>query len=180
MDWKTDLEELRREKDAFFKNEPDSPLSDALREGFVALPYWPPGDRYRVEAKVERLKDRTPIAMEVSKGQSRAMVKAAVLSFELDGAPLQLIAYQAARPSHFAVHAEPFFVPFRDATSGDGSYGAGRYLDLEDGGGPTVTLDFNSAYSPYCAYSDQYSCPLPPRENWLAVRIEAGERELPK
>ena len=69
------------------------------------------------------------------------------------------------------------FVPFRDATSGSGSYGAGRYLDLEPEDDGTYALDFNLAYNPWCAYAPQYSCPLPPRENWLTFAINAGEKD---
>jgi uncharacterized protein (DUF1684 family) len=68
------------------------------------------------------------------------------------------------------------FLPFRDATSGRETYGGGRYLDIQPNDDGTVTLDFNLAYSPFCAYSDGYSCALPPTENWMSVRIEAGEK----
>ena len=73
---------------------------------------------------------------------------------------------------------ETLFVPFRDATSGQTTYGAGRYLDAPLVG-EQVTLDFNRAYQPYCAYSDAWTCPLPPAENWLRVKVEAGEK-LPR
>lgn len=69
------------------------------------------------------------------------------------------------------------FVPFRDATSGHETYGAGRYLDLEREDDGTYTLDFNVAYNPWCAYAPQFSCPLPPPENWLPFRVEAGEQD---
>jgi len=74
------------------------------------------------------------------------------------------------------------FLPFQDATSGRDTYGAGRYLEVpvleetEDGDPLLVLLDFNYAHHPFCAYNPHYSCPLPPAENRLSVRIEAGER----
>ena len=67
-------------------------------------------------------------------------------------------------------------MPFKDTTNGPETYGAGRYLDLEPLDAGTYDLDFNRAYAPFCAYSPSYSCPLPPRENWLTARITAGER----
>src|SRR5690606_19820929 len=70
------------------------------------------------------------------------------------------------------------FLPFQDETSGNETYGAGRYLDvtaLEDG---RVLLDFNYAYHPFCAYNPSYSCPMPPVENRLPAPIRAGERNL--
>ena len=71
-----------------------------------------------------------------------------------------------------------FFLPFRDATSGSETYGAGRYLDIDPDEDGTVTIDFNMAYNPFCVYSEAYSCPLPPTENWLDVPITAGEKDF--
>ncbi len=68
------------------------------------------------------------------------------------------------------------FIPFRDATSGKETYGAGRYLEVEVNPSGRYVLDFNLAYNPYCAYSDLYICPLPPGENWLRVEIRGGEK----
>ena len=73
---------------------------------------------------------------------------------------------------------DALFLPFADQTTGSESYGAGRYLDPEEEADGTIPLDFNLAYNPYCAYNEQWSCPLPPRENRLAVRIEAGEMKF--
>jgi len=73
------------------------------------------------------------------------------------------------------------FVPFKDATSGKETYGAGRYLDLEPGRdrtqGEKWILDFNQAYNPWCAYSEAYNCPFVPTENWLEAPIYAGEKD---
>jgi uncharacterized protein (DUF1684 family) len=69
-----------------------------------------------------------------------------------------------------------YFVPFADATSADETYGAGRYLELEQHADGMFLADFNLAYNPYCAYSEEYSCPIPPAENRLTVPIRAGEK----
>ena len=72
---------------------------------------------------------------------------------------------------------DELFVPFRDATSGKETYGAGRYLEVESPGPDgRVRVDFNAAYNPYCAYNPDWSCPIPPGENWLSVPIRAGEK----
>jgi hypothetical protein len=69
------------------------------------------------------------------------------------------------------------FIPFRDETCGKESYGGGRYIDCEiPASGDKVMIDFNKAYNPYCAYNHSYSCVIPPEENRLTVRIEAGEK----
>ena len=72
-----------------------------------------------------------------------------------------------------------YFLPFADALAGSETYGAGRYLEPEPAEEGKFLVDFNVAYNPYCAYNDAYVCPLPPRENWLDIRIEAGEKNFP-
>jgi uncharacterized protein (DUF1684 family) len=72
--------------------------------------------------------------------------------------------------------AQELFFIFRDETSGHETYGAGRYLYSELPREGHVTLDFNKAYSPPCAFTRFATCPLPPRQNRLAVRVEAGEK----
>jgi uncharacterized protein (DUF1684 family) len=86
----------------------------------------------------------------------------------IEGEPAQLTIFEDARGG--------LFLPMRDATSGDETYGAGRYLEPDLQGGDRVLVDFNRLYNPYCAYNDQWSCPLPPRENWLRLPVRAGER----
>jgi uncharacterized protein (DUF1684 family) len=71
---------------------------------------------------------------------------------------------------------DELFLPMRDATSGQETYGAGRYLEPELIAQGTVDVDFNYLYNPFCAYNPGYSCPLPPTENWLKVPIRAGEK----
>ena len=68
-------------------------------------------------------------------------------------------------------------MPFVDATSGTETYGAGRYLELEALEDGTFLADFNLAYNPYCAYSEDYSCPIPPAENRISVPVRAGEKQ---
>jgi uncharacterized protein (DUF1684 family) len=88
------------------------------------------------------------------------------------------------RPTRITLFTSPemheLFLPFRDATSGRETYGAGRYLEVDppDADG-RVVVDFNLAYNPYCAYNPDWSCPIPPGENWLDVPIRAGERTFP-
>ena len=91
--------------------------------------------------------------------------------FDVAGEAQRLTALQLANSS-----GDALFVPFKDATNGTETYGAGRYLDLEPMPDGTYDLDFNLAYSPFCAYSPSYSCPLPPPENRLTSRITAGEQ----
>ena len=72
------------------------------------------------------------------------------------------------------------FLPFLDNTNGTTSYGAGRYIDLTIPEGDTIEIDFNTAYNPYCAYNEKYSCPIVPGENYIDADIEAGVKVFAK
>lgn len=75
-------------------------------------------------------------------------------------------------------HGHEMFLPFADATSGEGTYAAGRYLDVQRAHGGSLLVDFNHAYNPYCAYNESWSCPLTPFENRLTVPVRAGEKDF--
>ena len=164
------LTHFRAQKDEFMRQHPQSPLPFEARATFGGLSYFDPAPELRFELPFEPA-DGTEVRVQTSDGQVRTYTRAGVVSFDVDGEPTTLTLYSG--------HGGGYFVPFRDATSGKETYGAGRYLDLEPNGDGTVSLDFNYAYSPYCAYDEAYSCPLPPHENWLRVQIRAGERHPP-
>jgi uncharacterized protein (DUF1684 family) len=164
------LEEQRQGKDEFFARHPQSPLTAEQRRGFKGLRYYDENAALRLRLPLQRAESVEHIIMDTSTGDQRSYVKAGSVRFEVDGEAAEIVLY--ADPDS---GGHEFFVPFRDATSGKETYGAGRYLEaelLEDG---NVDLDFNLSYNPYCAYNDRWSCPLPPIENWLKVPIRAGE-----
>lgn len=166
----------RKEKDYYFKADPDSPIPAALREDFTGLAYFPLDPKYRLRVRLARLPNAEPVTLATSKGIPRPMVRYGSFDFTIDGLAQRLHAYRSVpQPGHDHEVAS-LFVPFRDATSGKESYGAARYLDLEFEPSEAYILDFNLAYNPYCAYSDDYVCPFPPKENWLTVAIRAGEK----
>jgi uncharacterized protein (DUF1684 family) len=167
------LGSYRRSRDAAFAEEAGSPLLPKDRAQFHGLRYFPPDLRYRLEglaAEPYAGQESPAFVMQTSDRQPRPARRVATLRFELDGRPLALHAYAFA-------DSEPgsLFVPFTDGTSGHETYAAGRYLDLEPEDDGSYTLDFNLAYHPLCVYSPFFSCPIPPPENRLPVRIEAGE-----
>lgn len=167
---------LRQEKDEYFRDDHDSPIPQGERATFVGLRYFPPDFALRVEAQVERLPLSEPIVMATSDGSERLYERYGLLHFAVNDQSVLLTAYRTPGDDE-----EPLFIPFRDALAGKETYGAGRYLEVDlpqqhEDGEQHVTLDFNLAYNPYCAYNAYYSCPLPPRENTLSVAIRAGER----
>ena len=123
-------------------------------------------------------RDAEEFEMATYSGITKPYVKYGDLEFELGDTTLQMAIYQSLRLRQMPQYREYLFMPFKDDTNDDTSYGGGRYIDLtisdiQDG---KVKIDFNKAYNPYCAYSDGYNCPVPPRANWLEVKIEAGEQ----
>jgi uncharacterized protein (DUF1684 family) len=170
--WRRALLRIREEKDEFFRLSYDSPLPDSERATFQGLKYFDPDPAFRFETNLHRYEGMESVVMITSKGTRQLFNKAGYFEVAIGGKPVRLQAYQSAE------RADPtLFVPFRDATSGKESYGAARYLDMEVEHNDEYALDFNYAYNPYCAYSEAYVCPLPPRENWLTVEIRAGEKK---
>lgn len=172
--WEEQLEMERRQKDQFFAIHPQSPLSSEDQDRFEGLAYFPPDPDYRFELKLRRHDNSEIITVEDTTGGTREMIRFGEFRFEVHGEQCTLQAYRSD-PAE-----ERLFVPFRDRTNGDETYPAGRYLDLEpeqsrtaDG---TWIVDLNRAYNPWCAYSEDYACPFVLPENWLQVRIPAGEK----
>ncbi len=166
----TDLH--RRSKDEAFRSEPWSPVPQSERRHFQGLLYFPADIAWVLTAKVTPVGRAEPFEMATSTGEPRLQVRAARLDIQTPAGPATLFAYKDAG----GARTSTLFLPFRDATSGKETYGAGRYLDLEETGHSKIEVDFNLAYSPYCAYSEAYSCPLPPAENWLKIAVTAGEK----
>lgn len=167
------LADFRRRRDRAFAEGDGSPLLPEDRAAFHGLRYYGPDLAYRLEGvRPEPYAGSEPatFSMPTSDGQVRQARRIATLRFELGARPLALNAYGFDDSDDGEL-----FVPFVDGTSGHETYGAGRYLDLETEEDGTVVLDFNLAYHPLCVYSPHFSCPLPPAENRLPVRVEAGE-----
>lgn len=164
-----DYVEFRAQKDEFFKTHPHSPIPHHERHDFAGLTYFEPNGSLVLDL-LPAPADGESIRTQTSDGQIREYLRAAIVTFDVDGSEVALtLLSQPGRPG--------YFLPFRDATSGKETYGAGRYLDIEEPDDGMVHIDFNLAYNPYCAYNEAYSCPLPPHENWLQVPIEAGEKD---
>ncbi|TWR30960.1 DUF1684 domain-containing protein [Mucilaginibacter pallidiroseus] len=175
QDYSTQLAQHRRAyKDDFLK-EARSPLKEA---DLPKLRFYDADSTYRVTATVEKLTDQNSFVMPVFSGQGREHIRYAVLKFTLHGRPMQLTVYTNTALASVPQYRDYLFLPFTDTTNGNETYGGGRYIDLREGDikDGKLTLDFNKAYNPYCAYSAGYSCPKPPAENDLNIAIKAGEK----
>jgi len=170
--WRRALLRLRNQKDEFFKNDHNSPFSHSAQGWAGPLKYFDPEPAFRFEVRLDRTTSTDSTMMATSKGSRQLFNRVGHFDISIDGDEVRLFAYQSAERD-----VPHLFIPFRDQTSGGESYGAARYLDLEVEHDDNYALDFNYAYNPYCAYSEEYVCPLPPTENWLKVAIRAGEKK---
>jgi len=170
-DWRSQTEVLRQMKDQQFTRPGLTPLKENDIGAFAGLPYWESDPDYHFVGSISLYQEAQPITIAANHGEPRPGERIGWIDFTLGGQYQQLQVYRLLENE-----AGDFYLPFKDTTSGDESYATGRYLDLQGPQGGPWVLDFNQAYSPYCAYNDTYSCPLTPRENWLQVPVEAGER----
>lgn len=169
----SDLSAYRKQKDAFFKHHFQSPLSAEQKKNFTGLNYFPENDALRFVLPLERYAQPEHVQMQTSKGDVRVYLKVGQIRFAVNGQAVALQVYESED------NPGEYFLPFVDATAPQETYGAGRYLEPEVVGADKLLVDFNLAYNPWCVYAPlKWSCPIPPSENRLTVRIEAGEKNL--
>ena len=162
-------------RDELFRIHPSSPVPEPERPAYPGVPLYPYDASFRILAEVEGAPGE-PRAIASSGEGAIAFERIAVAHFELAGTAQALELYW------LTAYGGGLFVPFRDATSGAGTYGGGRYLldtvkgsDLGVDNGRLV-LDFNFAYNPSCSYDPRWVCPLSPPANRLPLDVTAGER----
>lgn len=166
----SELSEFHQEKNEFFKDHPQSPLTPEQQATFKGLKYYPENHRLRFEVSIQGYPQKEVVAMMTSTGTVQEYRRWGKFDFQVNGRTYTLQVYRSLGEGHF-------FLPFRDATADDETYETGRYLEIERLANGKYLVDFNYAYSPYCAYNDNWTCPLTPAENRLPVRIEAGEKK---
>jgi uncharacterized protein (DUF1684 family) len=167
------LTQFREHKDHYFADGDHSPLSDEQRARFTGLDYFAEDPALAFAVPLGEDKDEVGIGDELelatTDGSTVPFVRAARVTLPIGG---RNIAISVLRD----LDRGRYFVPFRDETAGTETYELGRYLDPREQPDGSLLIDFNYAYNPYCAYGEGWSCPIPPEENVLPVRIEAGER----
>ena len=167
----------RLEREEAFRTNPDSPIPADKRGSFQGLQYYPVDESLKFTVELKRHLHPRQLRLSTNTGEIRSGLRYGYFDFTVEGQACQLQVY---RLDAVEGNGGPnLFIPFRDATSGNETYGSGRYIDLTENTTGIYELDFNRAYNPYCAFNSRYSCPLPPAENVLQVPIQAGEK-LPK
>ena len=172
-DYRLRIKTSRAEKDDYMKSNAESPFKDS-KEAFTGLKYFDPDPKFRISADLELIEDKKMVVLQTSDGKEQRYIEYAYATFTIDDVPCRLLILEVVDNGPFR---GALFLAFADQSSAIETYGAGRYLDVKKTpGAKSITLDFNEAYNPYCAYSNSFSCPFPPKENVLNVLIAAGEK----
>ena len=169
-----EIKEFQVEQNEHYNNKKTSPLSRKERRTFEGHQFYPINLDYVVEAKFVKIAEEDTVEMQTSAGNIKYYRPYAKVYFTIGEEECELTVYQSYRLREIEEFKDYLFIPFRDATSGKTSYGGGRYLDILIPDSNVITLNFNLAYNPYCAYTIGYNCTIPPAENTLSVGIEAG------
>lgn len=168
------VREWRRERDEFFKTHDRSPLSPKKRREFTGLKYYPFNPQYIFNGEIKRyiflINDPQYYATFLTnKGIHKRYIRYGTLNFRMSGEQYTLEIFKS-------ILSDTLFIPFKDKTNGEETYGGGRYIDAEILPGYKMVLDFNLAYNPICVYNNKFFCVLPPKENALEIAIPAGEK----
>jgi hypothetical protein len=165
----------RAEYKVDFLTDARSPLTAA---DTAFLDFFPPDIAFRMPARFERTLQAAPFELPTYSGQKRDYVQFGVLKFEFKGQPQTLNIYQNLKLVKDSTFRDHLFLPFKDLTSNESTYGGGRYLDFRQGDihDGVLMLDFNKCYNPWCAFSDGFNCPIPPAANHLEFMVQAGEK----
>ena len=177
-DYTAKIQHLRAEKDAELKSKKLSPLQKADRKAFDHLNYYPIDEAWNLEVDFAIVENGDTLDMMTSSGKTKQFYVYGRITIYHDGKRESLFAYNRIWPEGYVSEYPPsLFIPFKDHTTGNETYGGGRYLDIDiPAESGLINLDFNLCYNPYCAYGDGFSCPLPPDANDLDFEVKAGEK----
>jgi len=165
----------RAEADKEFGDSSTSILPLEMVLNFKHLNYFKPTPAYNVMADFNKEIGKE-FYMTTSAGKKKKFRQYGILSFEIEGKSFTLPIYQNIKLMENEKYKDYIFIPFTDLTNGKDTYGGGRYIEAKKPTGNTYNLDFNYSFNPYCHYTTGYNCPIPPKENFLDIRIEAGEK----
>ncbi len=163
-----DVLKIRSDKDEAFKSGEESPIKD--KATFKGLNYYTFNKDYIVDFVLEKAEKAKTMELKMTDGTTEKLILFGKIKGEIGGFTVSLVLYQHEDGN--------FFLPFKDKTAPTETYGGGRFLDLPltNVKNNRLRVDFNLAYNPYCAYNEDFACPIPPAENTLPIRIEAGEK----
>ena len=175
--------EYQQKLNASYKDATTSPLKKKDLKNFNGLDFFAVDSSFIVTANLTRIENAPVFEMATTTDRKPLYKEYGLLRFNINGQDLELTIYQSQDDLRDEKYKVYLFLPFTDNTSGNESYGGGRYMDvmitdIKDDN--TIELNFNNTYNPYCAYNDDYSCPLTPRKNHIDIEIKAGIKAFKK
>ena len=179
--FKKEIKKHRKHYKKEFAEDARSPFYKKEKE-MKHMKFYKPDIKYRMEATFAFTPTAKPFDMATYSGITRPYVKYGIATVVLDGKTLQVNVYQNLQLREMEEYKEYLFIPFKDNTNSESTYGGGRYIDISmsDIKNGKVIIDFNKCYNPWCAFSDGYNCPVPPIENHFDIEILAGEKSFAK
>src|SRR3970282_1520025 len=155
------------------KNNPDSPFNFKGKIHFVPLKYYDPSPDFVFKSKLFEYDMKDTIIIFGTKGEERKVVRYGFVTLDYKGDKYKINVYEGVSKTGEMYYS----IWFTDKTTGEVTYGVGRYIDFEIHPDKdfNYTVDFNLAYNPYCAYSPEYSCAIPTKEDYIDLAVEAGE-----
>lgn len=174
-----DIIKFQQKLNEEFRDPETSPLPDKYRKDFEGLDFFIPDTSYVIEAKLIRTPQAIPFMMPTTTDRKSEKVVYGIAYFNLNGKARQLEIYHSKK--RIVDDDEDYlFLPFTDLSNGEETYTGGRYISLSIPKTDAITIDFNRAYNPYCAYNNKYSCPIVPSVNHLDTQILAGVKDFKK
>lgn len=175
-DYKKTIEHIRTQHDNYMRNNPNSPFNAKGEVEFHPLNYYEPDMDFIFKSKLTEYDTKDTVVVQGTKGEEREMILYGYLTINYENETHKLKVYEGRTPNGEKYHS----IWFTDETTNDETYGVGRYLNFRLMNDPdnVYTIDFNAAYNPYCAYSSDYSCAIPRKEDHLNFAVEAGEKKF--
>lgn len=172
--------EFQKQINSEYKDATISPLKEKDKKTFTGLDFFDFDKGFVVTATLERTPNTEYFGMKTSTDRISEERIFGILHFEFNRKKYRLNVYQGKDLMKTAGFEDYLFLPFLDNTNGEETYGGGRYIDLRIPKGDSIVIDFNTAYNPYCAYNEKYSCPIVPLENYIDLKVEAGVKAFKK
>jgi len=174
----TKIEKYRTEKNEEMKNDPSSPFNKKGKVEFHDLNYFDVDPSFVFKSMLYEYEPKDTVIIYGTKGEPRKVVRYGYVVITYQNKQYKINVYQGATTSGETYYS----IWFTDKTTNSESYGVGRYIDFEKVDDPNneYEIDFNLAYNPYCAYSPDYSCAIPTKEDFIPIAINAGEKKFHK
>ncbi len=147
-----------------------SPIEEVGSQGFR---YFEPKEDWIFEADFRKAESGKKFEIQLTDSTFEAISLAGYASFTKDGQKYDVMVFD---------EGFQYILPFKDLSNGKETYGGGRYINIGKGKlvGKKLTVDFNESHNFYCAYDENYVCPIPPVENRLNLAVTAGEKIFDK